>query len=254
METGEESDIEFRSFGLLGHPLGNANVVSLFLGFILVNKRLKHHTKIFLILLGFAGLWGFNSRAAILVWIIILIYRLTLYNTKLWKVIFGSISLIILWPLISEWLNSGILGRFSLDFSDSSSMARLDSYAFFAMYDWNWSEIISGGLLLEMPGTGLLLENGFLLNLSYWGWIVGAFKMILEFLITLNLLKRYNKREIFIVLLAFWGCGMSNNILRGTFIFIYFLFAYSGFYNNDHFHQSVKSRNRYNKENILLPN
>ena len=42
---GDSIASEFRSFSLLGHPLNNANVVSLFMGFLLVNNSLKNKYK-----------------------------------------------------------------------------------------------------------------------------------------------------------------------------------------------------------------
>ena len=78
-----------------------------------------------------------------------------------------------------------------------------------------------------MPGTDLLLENGVLLNLSYWGWLVGALKTILEFLVTYQVIKDRPKQEIFIILLSFWGVALTNNIIAGVLPLTYFLLAYA---------------------------
>lgn len=78
-----------------------------------------------------------------------------------------------------------------------------------------------------MPGTDLLLENGILLNLSYWGWIVGALKTIFEVLMTYIFLKNRPKQEIFIIMFSFWGVALTNNIITGMLPLTFFLFAYS---------------------------
>ena len=231
--AGDRSAQEFRAFSLLGHPLTNACVTSIFLGFILVNHSLHKVMKYVLLAMGLLGFVGFNSRGGILIWIIILLYRFVLYEKSFLKTIVPMIVLAAAFPFLMDLIDSGVLGRFSFDFSDQSSATRWESFLFFGMQDWNLETALLGGRYIQMPGTELLLENGILLNLSYWGWLVGALKTIMELVITYVVVKKYSKREIFIILLAFWGVALTNNIITGVVPLTFFLFAYSAFYVTD---------------------
>lgn len=227
IKTGDLSLQEFRSFALLGHPLTNACVTSLFMGFILANQQLSNTLKSILLAIGMLGLYGYNSRGAILVWIILILYRFTLYKKNFLKSIIPIIVCAIVFPILMDYINSGVLGRFSFNFNDGSSATRWLSFLFFVNQDWNIETAILGGRYIKMPGTDLLLENGILLNLSYWGWIVGALKTIFEVLMTYIFLKNRPKQEIFIIMFSFWGVALTNNIITGMLPLTFFLFAYS---------------------------
>ena len=138
--------------------------------------------------------------------------------------------LLFAYPFIMDWIDSGALGRFSFDFSDGSSATRWESFLFFAMQDWDLETILLGGRYIKMPGTDLLLENGILLNLSYWGWLVGTLKTILEMIISYVVINKYDRRDKFIVVFAFWGVALTNNIITGLLPLTFFVFAYEAFY------------------------
>lgn len=228
VSSGDLMEQDFRSFALLGHPLSNACVTSIIMGFILTYQRIKWTVKFLLLSIGLLGFWGFNSRGAILVWIVILLYRFTLYHRSSWKAIIPTIIVIVAFPFLIDYVNSGALGRFSFDFSDGSSATRWESFLFFGMQDWNLETILLGGRYIKMPGSEFLLENGILLNLSYWGWLVGFLKTLLEICITCVILRFRNKKEIFIIMISFWGVALTNNIITGVLPLTFFLFAYSG--------------------------
>lgn len=227
---GDLNSSNFRSFSLLGHPLNNANIVSLLMGFLLVNHNIKNKYKFIFIGLGVFALWSFNSRGAIFVWMLILIFRMMLYNIKFISIVVSFVILITIGPYVIDWISSGNLGRFSFDFSDDSSQTRLTSFLYFAAYDWNFENILFGGNLIYMPNTDLLLENGILLCISYWGWVVGPIKILLEIIITYKLIDIYNKREKFIILLSFWGVALMNNNVFNSLAITYFLFGYAALY------------------------
>ena len=84
---------DFRSFSLMGHPLRNANVVSVMLAFILCTNTIKSIPKSLLVLLGLGAIWAFNSRACMMVWMILVIYRVFFYGKSL-KWMLTSISLL----------------------------------------------------------------------------------------------------------------------------------------------------------------
>ena len=88
--------MDFRSRGLLLHPLYNANVISIFMGYILVSSRLKRYFQIILLLLGLFAVWSCNSRGCIAVWLLILTYRLFFYKQNVWKVLIALFFLYIL--------------------------------------------------------------------------------------------------------------------------------------------------------------
>lgn len=230
--AGDKDIVNFRSFSLLGHPLDNANVLSLMLGFIFISNSLSKPCKIVLLALGFCGLWAFNSRA-ILVWIVILAFRFLFYKGKLLYVVLSCSLFIVVWPYIAEWLNSGALGRFSLDFTDDSSATRLDSFVYFWFQPWDVESVLFGGKLIYTPMTDLLLENGLLLNMAWWGWITGVAKLVLEVFITYKVLYLYNMKEKFILLLSVWGVAMANNNAFNPKVLTFFLIAYTAFYVND---------------------
>lgn len=244
--TGDRSTQEFRAFGLLGHPLTNACVTSIMLGFILVNKSLPKSLKFLLLGIGLLGLVAFNSRGGILIWILILFYRFALYDKSFVKTAIPLTILLFAYPFIMDWIDSGALGRFSFDFSDGSSATRWESFLFFAMQDWDLETILLGGRYIKMPGTELLLENGILLNLSYWGWLVGTLKTILEMILSYVVINKYDRRDKFIVVFAFWGVALTNNIITGFVPLTFFVFAYEAFYVSDTVPLQIKQH-----ENII---
>lgn len=221
---------EFRSYSLMFHPLFNANVISIFMAFILCSKYLNATFKYSLLLLGIMAIWGTNSRGCMIIWAIILIYRFCFYNAKLLPTILSLFLLYILLPIIAEWLlASGILGRFgNFDFSDSSTLTRLEAFDVFFNYEWNIQDILVGGRLLIYPDRVLDigLENGFLLDLGFWGIIGGLIKSISEIAITYFALKRYELKDKLIFMLAIWGVAFMNNNSFSTFIMPMFVIAY----------------------------
>ena len=131
-------------------------------------------------------------------------------------------------------INSGILGRFTFDnLIDESSLTRLSSFYYFMNQYWSISSVLMGGKLLYMPGTKLLLENGVLLNLGYWGWIIGLLKIVIEISLTYKLLSLYTNQEKFIVMLSFWGVGLMNNNTFNSLCLTFFLFTFVSFYCNE---------------------
>lgn len=218
-------DSTFRSFSLMFHPLYNANIISIILAFILCANFIKPIYKYFLILMGLASLWAFNSRGALITWGIILIYRVILYKAKIWYILVIVGLLYFALPPIIEWIEySGLLGRLSdFDFSDSSTITRFEAFDVFFSRQWSFYDIIIGGQMLYYPGTNLLLENGILLDLGYWGCIIGTIKVVCEILITYNTLTTYNLRDRILIMIAIWGVAFMNNNSFQTWLMIIFV-------------------------------
>lgn len=223
-----EYDFEnFRSHGLLLHPLYNANVISIFMGYILVSTKLKRPVQISLFLLGLLAIWACNSRACIAIWLLILLYRFFLYNIKTWHLVLGISSLCLIVPWLIEFIQeSGALGRFNLDFSDVSSETRIIAFTLFFSYPWTIENIIIGlGDWIYYPLSEITLENGFLLNWAYWGWIIGSIKSFTEIYVTYKCLPQYKLKEKLIIMAAVWGVATANNNMINISILSFFFLA-----------------------------
>lgn len=217
----------FRSLSLMFHPLYNANVISIILAFILCADFIKPIYRYPLIAMGLASLWAFNSRGALIVWGIILIYRVILYKVKIWYVFIMVGVLYFLLPPLIDWIvYSGLLGRLTeFDFSDSSTLTRFEAFDIFFNDRWSFEDIIVGGQMLCYPGTNVLLENGVLLDLGYWGILIGTIKVVCEILITYNTLINYNLRDRILVMIAVWGVAFMNNNSFQTWLMVIFVIA-----------------------------
>ena len=220
---------EFRSCALLGHGLNNANVTSIIMAFILCS-RMNNYTKYVLLALGGLALWGFNSRAAIGCWFLIFLLRFLFKSNNVLYLFFAFGIIFLILPLFVDYISTGILGRFNFDFSDDSSAARVFAFELFFMHDWTLEQILFGGLIIYIPGTELSLENGVLLNLCYWGWIIGILKTILEVGITYVVLPAYlNRDEKFLILLATWGVAFGNNNSFQPLVISFYMFTLIAF-------------------------
>lgn len=241
----------FRSFSLMFHPLFNANTVSIFLAFIFCSHRIKPFYKNAFIILGLLALWGFNSRGAMIIWGVILVYRLVLYKTKL---LYVSIMLVVLYfaiPPLIEWVvYSGLFGRLTeMDFSDSSSLTRLEAFNVFFNERWNIQDIVVGGRVLCYPSTDLTLENGALLDLGFWGLIVGSIKIICEIVITYKAVEKYDVRDRILIMIAVWGVAFMNNNSFQTWPMTIFVLACVTFNDYMPFRQ-INFQNRRNESII----
>lgn len=226
-------DNEFRAFGLMEHPLQSANVTLIIMAFIMISKRIKKHFKIVLLALGFLGIVSFNSRFAFIVSLCLLSYRFLFYNVKPTLIVISGV--IIYTFFLSDigmfiQQNSDIFGRLAEKNSlkDESSLTRLLSFNYFWNARWNVQDIILGGRVLYLGKSELTLENGFLLTITWWGWIVGISKTLLELLISYRCLSFYNKKDRIIVLIATWLTAYSNNNTFYSFVFVFFLISFIG--------------------------
>lgn len=217
----------FRSYALMLHPLFNANTVSVCLAFILCAKHIKGSIKYSFIVLGLLALWGFNSRGAMIIWSIILFYRIAMYKAKPVYIVTILIVLYFILPPLIEWiLYSGILGRLAdFDFSDSSTLTRFEAYDTFFSEKWNFYDIIAGGREICYPGTQFILENGFLVDLGYWGIIIGSVKILGELLITYKAISKYSIKDKILIMLSIWGVAFMNNNSYQTWLMPIFVMA-----------------------------
>lgn len=222
---------EFRAFALMEHPLYSANITVLIMLFILIDNNISWKFKSILLTLGTFALLCFNSRTAVIIWACLLIYRTLLYNLKpIYIIVLG----ILLYGLfLNDFIsfiqqNSTIFGRLAEKNSlqDESSLTRLLSYVIFWNSRWNFEDIVFGGRVLFLPGTESSLENGFLLTISWWGWIVGTLKVLLELTISYLCLYKYSFKEKVMLMIACWGIAFSNNNSVNTFVLTFFIITF----------------------------
>lgn len=237
MNVGMDFDEDFRAFSLMSHPLYNANVVSIFLAFILCSNTIRTIPKLILIFLGLGAIWAFNSRACMLMWMFILVYRLFFYGKSLKWMVFSVCVLLLLLPTVFIYAkNNGLLGRLDFDFSDGSTLTRIWAFQIFFEYPWSFREMIMGGTILYYPGVMLknsldyvALENGVLLDLGYWGFILGTIKIIGEIVITYTALYQFKIKDKLIIMMAMWGVAMMNNNSFNAFIMVFFMCSFLAF-------------------------
>ncbi len=229
-KAGELDDDVFRAFGLLGHPLDNANILSLILAFVYASN-LRKWLKWGIIAVGFLALIAVNSRAAMVVWLMIFVYVIFLRGRKWYILVASAVVLLLALPYFVEYVSeTNALGRLDFDFKDDSTLARIESLFIFGTSYFNSDEIIMGGNLLYMPGTDLLLENGLLLNMGYWGWIIGPLKFFLEIFICYSMLRSlYNGGDKLVIMAGSWGVAMFNNNAFNPTLLCYFAFMYVAF-------------------------
>lgn len=223
---------QFRAFGLMSHPLYSANVVLIFMSFVLVLKNMNKYLKYGLLLLGTVSLIAFNSRGAMIIWIIVLAYRLFLYNRSVTVgvvfVIIGYIFFVndVFSFILQDYVN--IFGRLAQknSLSDTSSVTRLISWGVFLNQTWSLEEFVVGGRVFYLPGTEISLENGMLLTIAWWGGIVGSVKIVLEVVITWVCLGKYYTKDKIIIIICTWGCANLNNNIINSFVFAFFVLSY----------------------------
>lgn len=228
---------DFRSFGLMLHPLYNANTVSISLAFIFF-QNINSKAKCLLIILGLLSLWAFNSRGAIIVWIILLLYRIVFYRAKVIYMILLSSIMYFLIPIIVDYVQyTGLLGRISnFDISDGSSLTRLTAFNEFGDVRWNFESFLFGGRVLCYSGTTVSLENGALLDLGYWGILVGSIKILGEIVMTFWSVRNYQLKQQVFIMIATWGVAFMNNNSFSNWlmaIFVFNLVTFGNLNNNE---------------------
>lgn len=241
---------EFRAFGLMIHPLQAANVTLIIMSFIMISKHINWSLKIALLIVGTLAILCFNSRFAMIICICLFAYRYLLYNVKpVFIIIFGVLFYTLFLSDIGFYIqqNSQIFGRLAEknNLTDDSSLTRLLSYLYFWDARWNLQDIVFGGRVIFMPGSELTLENGILLTISWWGWIVGIAKVILELIISYLCLENYNIKDKAMVLIACWGTAFANNNSISTFVFAFFIISFISF--DSLANKKMKSRKKFHQ-------
>ena len=229
-------DWEFRSYGLFSHPLMNAMIVCVVMSFILIsNMQMKY--KLILFALGYASLWCFNARGAIIVSSLLMVPYLlrSLYQSNIKKkawiyAAFILFSVIFVQQLLTTSLGGRLLaGEGGL--VDGSSQARIDVFTF---YEYITSFQLWFGdpnlylYVKEMLHAGGV-ENGIVTIILREGIVFTVIILLLLLRVQLkqtSFLDRYTKLFLFAV---FYIIGVMNPNLASSLPWTFWILGFYGF-------------------------
>lgn len=211
----------FRSTALLGHPLTNALITAIIMGFILISN-IKTTSKYTLYILGFIALMCFNARASILlsglsfiVYILRTIFKKNIKSsTKILNFAFVIISVVIIFYLFNE----GYGGRFfeKDDISeDSSILARIEVWGILTnctLNDILWGSADVTKLAMKTLGY-VHIENWLILSVLMGGLVITIIAIIVLIPNFKYHLKNYTLFEKLLLLSICLGIASTNNSL-----------------------------------------
>lgn len=238
----------FRASALFGHPINNAMIISIINIFIL-SSNMKIHLKLFYFFIALISLFCFNERGSILVTVITSIpFMIEIYRRGNMKTrnIYLCIFIPVLVLFVFFIMNSDFGGRlFNHEISkdDSSTMARMAALTFADYLDSN--ELLYGGsgnydrLLIRMNMVGI--ENGFVAIILLYGLIISIPLILFLFIFHIQKLLVYDKWKAILIIIVFYGTGMTNPSLVNPLQWFIFICSYYAF--RPHF---IKSSNAYN--------
>lgn len=240
---------EFRSFGLLGHPLQNALPVATIMTFILFSTTIKAKHKVALWLMGFVAILCFNTRSSIVgTGLIMLAYILYQYlsNKKLSfakknVMLFGiaAISVAII-ALAIHFHLGGRLMEMGL-YDEESAQVRVNTWSIFDFFDVNyflWG-LPQNERQMVIYHSGLFTTENFWIDYMLSIGIVALSALLLIYIYTLrNLYKGYSLIQVIFTAGTFLLIASTNNSLSSGWmpIFIY-LMAIASFSNQEKIYQ-----------------
>lgn len=240
---------EFRSFGLLGHPLQNALSVCTMMAFILCSKNMKGSKKALLWLCGYFAIFCFNTRSSMVgAGLIMGVYVLKEYisnkkisfakkNVMLVGVAVGIIAFI--YAAIHFNIGSRL---FALGlFDEDSSQVRVNTWNIFDYYDLAsfLFGITQNQIDLVLFRSGIWTTENFWIDYMMSIGLIGLGLVILGY--TIGIRKLYHGYRLFdvhITLASFLLIASTNNSLSASWIplFIYMMtissFSYNEIYTN----------------------
>ena len=224
------NQFEFRSTSLLGHPLMNALIVSMILGYIIISN-INIKLQLFLVSIGFLSLLSFNGRGAILIWMFFLIFFLfNILRRNKYNKLF-AISLITLFVSVFVYfgnylLKQGFGGRlFNNKLIDGSALARVDAFNAFSFINSN--DFIFGNsfnyiIVMEKMGAAGI-ENSFIVVMMNFGVIFAIPLFIAYYFWIKESLVLFKGRSKYIIIVSFLILGLSNNGLATYSPWIFFV-------------------------------
>lgn len=210
-------DEGFRAFALLGHPLTNANIMAYMSFCFYFCNILNIKFRVGLLLLGYASLFAFNARGAILIMTLLLVPITFIYlKTAKNKFITLAVLGLILYYGITYF--NVFAGRLvSGEIKDDSSMVRILAIREFLSLDWR--TLLMGGY---KPMYG---ENGYLMTIEVYGLIVGGYKIFFELFFCYKIIPPIKTLYKVILILSVIGIGSTNNNLFYAKVFPFYVLS-----------------------------
>lgn len=229
---------QFRSTALLGHPLANAMVVVTISSFIIVSD-IKNSYKLLLFFLGYAALFSFNARGAIIVYTLIvlpyfiyILFRNTKFRRERIKMVVALILFIIVFVLLL--VNTEFGGRMIFSdkpIIDGSAMTRLDVFEFYkhvSTFDLLFGNPNSYLNVMKALGAGGV-ENGIITIILLYGLVFGLFLLYVLFKLQIKGLRTYNNYNKWFLILVFYSVGIMNPNLSMFTQWVFFIFCIFSF-------------------------
>lgn len=214
-------DDDFRAFAFFGHPLTNANIMAFMTFAVFFTRTIPLKIRILLTGLGFASLFAFNSRGAILLSGILLLPSTFMYlkNNRRHRILSILFISIIAFIIAANFTSFG--GRLlSTDINDDSALVRVLSFNEFMSYSFN--DLLVGGITMKYG------ENGYLMTLAYYGLLIGSIKIFTEIYMAYKMIDNTfvtSKIERFVLMLSLIAIGSTNNnLFYPTVVPMYVLF------------------------------
>ncbi len=229
-------DWGFRSTSFLGNPLNNALCVSLIMGFILSSKLKLSHKSLYLII-GFFSLLCFNARAAILIWMFLLIiYAIKILidkKTKIKvKVLFSVLFALLIFSIYTLILDYSIGGRVvKSEILDGSAQARLsvmDAFKYINRNDLLFGDANNYLIVMNKLAAGGV-ENSYIVFIIQYGILMTLILIILYYKLISRFLKHYSLYNKFILLCSFLLLGSANNGLVSSTPWVFFILCFYSF-------------------------
>lgn len=231
----DQEDVEvFRSFGLYGHPLQNALIITTIMTFILFSE-MKMKKKMFLWGLGFIAILCFNSRSSIVGNILIFFIFFIRMSSSQKERTTSKISLLlftiiiaasIIYLMNSQSYGGRLVSMGLLD--DSSAQTRIDTWNIFNNY--KLSDFLFGHNRTEI--NQIYLASDIITTENFWiDWLLrfGLFFIIVYiifyYIVLRNLYTNYDFSVSLITFTTFIILASTNNSLSASWMpmFIYLL-------------------------------
>lgn len=238
----------FRSFGLLGHPLQNALIVTTIMSFILVSY-LKLYVKTTLWILGFVAILCFNTRSSIVgnlaIFVSYVVYILCFGKNK--KNRYKYVLALIFISLCSIYFLSMGLGGRLLEmglFDDNSAQVRVDTFSIFDYY--SLSDFLFGS---SIPYSMLLYRMDLWATENFWidfllqfGLVFIILLILFMFFLLKKLYTGYAWTQFLFTFFPFILIASTNNSLSADWHPLFFFLLSVVIFNPDTFNKLVPSK------------
>lgn len=211
----------FRPMALFGHPLTNVNLMSFMTFSVYFSNYFTKSIRFIFLMMGVLALVSFNSRGALIIFLVLLLILSISYLFDRKAPIFPKILLCLFFTYFIGWIINNfeiIGGRFvASTLDDDSSQVRLDAINYF--FSLSFEELLLGGVKLKYG------ENGVLMLIEESGLIFGSLFVFLHIFFSWIILKYCNSIAKILIFSGFFIVSCSNNNLSNPLVFsIYLLF------------------------------